>query len=241
MRSTPELHVRAGRAYRPPWAISSACEPCSTMRPALHARRCGRRARWSTAGARSPGWCARHGSALQRVLHQALRSRCRAPRWPRPAAAPGASLYSARAIASRWRWPPDSWAALWPSTVSMPSGSVATWAARLASSQAALHAFAVDGGRAQGHVGGDAVVEHGHVLADQGELRPQRRQRPAGDVAAVQQHLRPTLGCTKRGSRLISVVLPAPDGPTRATISPARTCRLSWRSTGSLVVAVAAR
>ncbi len=33
----------------------------------------------------------------------------------------------------------------------------------------------------------------------------------------------PSLGSTKRGSRLTSDVLPAPDGPTKATVSPART------------------
>ena len=37
----------------------------------------------------------------------------------------------------------------------------------------------------------------------------------------------PALGSTKRGSRLTSVVLPEPEGPTKATISPGEMVRLT--------------
>ena len=44
----------------------------------------------------------------------------------------GASLYKALAMASLCRCPPESWLALCPSSVSIPCGSVCTWAHKLA-------------------------------------------------------------------------------------------------------------
>jgi hypothetical protein len=45
-------------------------------------------------------------------------------------------------------------------------------------------------------------------------------------MAAPSIRMSPLVGSTKRGSRLTSEVLPAPDGPTKATVSPARIDRL---------------
>ena len=41
-------------------------------------------------------------------------------------------------------------------------------------------------------------------------------------MAAPSIRIAPLVGSTKRGSRFTSDVLPAPDGPTNATVSPAR-------------------
>ena len=72
-------------------------------------------------------------------------------------------------------------------TVSMPFGSVATWSARLAARSADC-TLPATGGRAEADVGGDAVVEEHHLLAHEGELLAQRRQRPVGERHAVERH-----------------------------------------------------
>jgi hypothetical protein len=103
----------------------------------------------------------------------------------------GASLYIARAIARRWRWPPDSWLPLWPITVSRPCGrrrrSPAGWRAQRTARTRGLARCRPR--CAQRHVGGDAVVEQHHVLADQRELPAQRRRMSqSAQGVAVEQH-----------------------------------------------------
>ena len=46
-----------------------------------------------------------------------------------------------------------------------------------------------DDGAAQGHVGGNAVVEHHHILADHRKLRAQGIKAPVAQGVAVQQDL----------------------------------------------------
>ena len=53
--------------------------------------------------------------------------------------------------------------------------------------QRGLHTVAVDV-LAQRHVGGNALVQHHHVLRDHGDLRAQRHQRPLVQRDAIQQH-----------------------------------------------------
>ena len=44
--------------------------------------------------------------------------------------------------------------------------------------------------------------------------------------------IRPLSGKTKRGNKLISVVLPEPEEPTKATVSPLAICKLTCLSAG---------
>ena len=62
--------------------------------------------------------------------------------------------------------------------------------------QALPHALFVDGRTAQSDVGGHAVVEHHHVLADHGKLLAQIGQIPLRQRHAVDQNL-PAIGLQK--------------------------------------------
>ena len=144
----------------------------------------------------------------------------------------GASLYSARAMARRWRWPPDNCVALWPSTVSMSCGRLATWAARLAS-------FRQRCTRSRSMLAAPSATLAATVslsMVTSWLTSANCARRAASGQSAMSRpssNIWPLSGRTKRGSRLTSVVLPDPDGPTSATVSPAPTSRLSAFSDGS--------
>lgn len=72
---------------------------------------------------------------LQRCLHLALDSLSSAE-VASSRIRTGAFLIRARAIARRWRWPPDRRAAFWPTGVWMPSGKPSTNSSRLAAASA---------------------------------------------------------------------------------------------------------
>ena len=77
----------------------------------------------------------------------------------------------------------------------------------------------VDVGATIGDVGGDAIVEQHHLLADPGKLATQPRQRQRAQRRAVEQDAA-LRGSKKRAMRFTRVLLPLPDEPTRATVSP---------------------
>ena len=104
--------------------------------------------------------------ALQRLLHQRARIRHRARRSPRPAAGSRGLRSMARAIAMRWRWPPDRRTPFSPRKVSKPS-------------RQALDEFGRRGG-----LGGGAdlgVARLGTAIAD--IVRRPRRRRSPGPAA----------------------------------------------------------
>ena len=74
---------------------------------------------------------------------------------------------------------------MWPTGLSMPCGSDSAKASRLAPAQRLHDAVAVDLG-AEGDVGGHAVVEQDHLLADQGELLAQGLQVPVRQCHAIE-------------------------------------------------------
>ena len=127
-------------------------------------------------------------------------------------------LTSARAIATRWRWPPESCAGRWWSRSPSPSRS------RIADG---TPVHLPDRGRLQG--GGHADVLDGRERAEQVVLLEDE-----ADVAAVPDQPRLVeprqvaaedveLPCWTRRSapiRVSSVVFPEPEGPVRMTISP---------------------
>jgi hypothetical protein len=94
------------------------------------------------------------------------------------------------------------------------------WAARAAAMIRPRHV-----GPAVGDVGGDAVVEQHHLLADPAELSAQVGQRQAGERLAVEQDAA-AARLVEAGDRLTRVLLPLPEAPTRATVWPGCTSRL---------------
>ena len=69
----------------------------------------------------------------------------------------------------------------------------------------------------------DRAVEQAGILEHRRDLVAQRRARRAQRVDPIDADLSPTAGHRHAESRLISVVLPAPVGPTIATVLPAGT------------------
>ena len=70
-------------------------------------------------------------------------------------------------------------------------------------------------------VGADRVVEHVRVLCHHTDRVPQRPQSHVSDVVGHRRGRRPG-DVVQPGDQWVIVVLPAPDGPTSATIGPGR-------------------
>ena len=137
---------------------------------------------------------------------------------------------SARAIATRWRSPPESWVGR--AAAAMREADLAERLVRALASLGERHAGV------EQPVGD--VVERALVLGQEELLedeadarRAQRRELPVGHLAATSSPVMRTMPLVGRSSvpiRWSSVVLPEPDGPTIATSSPAWTAKLTPRS-----------
>ena len=101
----------------------------------------------------------------------------------------GASLRIARAIAMRWRWPPDSRMPRSPTTVSKPLRLRADEFERVRRLGRALDRLARRvRHRAVGDVGGDRVVEQHDLLADERDLPAQIGEADRREILTVEQH-----------------------------------------------------
>ena len=72
---------------------------------------------------------------------------------------------------------------------------------------------------AEGDVSLDRIVEERDVLADDRHVVAQRGERHVSDILAVDEDL-PSVTSKSRGTRLMTVDLPAPERPTSATVDP---------------------
>ena len=98
----------------------------------------------------------------------------------------GASFRNARAIAMRWRWPPDSFTPRSPTMVAMPLGRASMKSHRAAA--AACQHFLVGGARPPvADVLHDRAMEHRDVLRHDGDRGAQALLRYARDVLPVDQ------------------------------------------------------
>ena len=138
---------------------------------------------------------------------------------------------TARASAMRWRWPPDSEAPRSPTRVSSPSGSAATKPSACASRSAAHTASSSIVG-AQRDVAAHGVVEQERLLRHDGRDGRDPAARHLAQVDPVEQDA-PLAGSTRRTSRVVSVDLPEPVGPTSATVWPGSTVRVTSCSTSA--------
>ena len=98
------------------------------------------------------------------------------------------SITSARAIASRWRCPPESVIPRSPITVSYPSGSSSMNGCACAARAAASTSSCVDVGHAEGDVVAHARREEERILGDDADLAAERAPRHVAHVDAVDQH-----------------------------------------------------
>ena len=97
------------------------------------------------------------------------------------------SASRARAKATSWRWPAESWTPRSPTSVSIPSGSAATNSVAPTVATAASISSRLASGPAEGDVFADAAGEEEALLGDDPELAPQRPLLDAAQVVAVDQ------------------------------------------------------
>ena len=100
-----------------------------------------------------------------------------------------ACLTSARAIASRWRWPPDTFVPPWVIGASSPSSIASTKSRPWAISSACQSSSSVASGVAEAQVAGDGAREQERLLRDEPDPAPQVLAAHLADVDAVDQHL----------------------------------------------------
>ena len=167
-------------------ASSSACVPCSATRPA------------SSTTMRSTRSMVDRRCAMTIVVRPRISASIAACTWRSDSESSadvassririGAFLRIARAMARRWRCPPDSRTPFSPTSVSNPCGSGADEVQRVRGVRRALDGLARRvRHRAVGDVGGDGVVEQRDVLAHQREVAAQIGERERVDVVAVEQ------------------------------------------------------
>ena len=134
----------------------------------------------------------------------------------------GASLRIARAIANRWRLPPESVVPRSPITVSYPCGRRADEAVGVCRDGGPLDVAAGGFGPAVGDVLCHAEREQERLLEHDGDVAAEVGELRVLHVDAVDQHA-PLPRIDQRGTSDTSVLLPAPVGPTTASILPAST------------------
>ncbi len=143
----------------------------------------------------------------------------------------GASSIAARAMARRWRCPPERVPPRSPTTVSYPSGRAVTKACAPATRAARSTCSSVASGTAAAMfsrtVPRNRTLSCSTTATDRRTLSSVRSRRlwPSKRTA-------PDSGSRRRDSSAARLDLPAPDAPTIATRSPGRTARSRPRSTG---------
>ena len=98
---------------------------------------------------------------------------------------------SARAMAMRWRCPPDSLVPCSPTMVSYPSGSSQMNSCAPASLAASIMASTCKAGLDQGDVVADGAVEQDVFLQDHADLAAQRCGIDHGNILSIDQHPAP--------------------------------------------------
>ena len=143
----------------------------------------------------------------------------------------GGSLYSARATAMRWRWPPERRVPASPITVSKPPGN-----SRMNSSANAARAHARS--RSRSTVLCPYAMLAATVVLNSTVSWVTRPMLPRSDASVRSRMsvpsiaIRPACTSQNRGSSCATVDFPAPEAPTRASARPAGITRSRPRRTG---------
>ncbi len=230
----PRAGTRRSRRRSGSCASSSSCVPRPTISPSSSTTI------WSASMIVETRWrhddhggVARCAAAARRAAGR--RSRGRAPRTSRRTGRSRACATSARAIASRWRWPPETLVPPWAIGASSPSG-IASTKSRACATSSACHSSLVGGVRvAVAQVARDRAGEQVRPLRDQPDPAPQHVGVELAHVDAVDEHAAPPVTSNSRGIRETSVVLPAPVLPMIAVVWPgaAREARCPCSTGGS--------
>src|SRR5216683_238629 len=125
----------------------------------------------------------------------------------------------ARAIETRWRSPPESFTPRSPTSVSYPCSNRRTKSSQWAMRPAASISCPVAWGRANAMF--SAIVPSNRKLSC--NTTPSWRRYSASRTVARSRWsttIRPARGRLNASTRLIRVLLPAPDDPTRAVVEP---------------------
>ena len=140
----------------------------------------------------------------------------------------------ARAIATRCRWPPESFTPRSPTTVSYFFSNRSTNSSQCAMRlDRARSPRASRPGCAKRMFSRDRAVEQEVVLQHDAELRAVVAQAQRREVAAVDAGSRPLCGRLNAITRLMSVLLPEPLDPTSAVVVPAGARNETCFSTGT--------
>ena len=213
-RRRPRPTAHRGRPARWP-AGASGCRPPRSRRPA--AARPGRRGRPCSAGA-PPGspWCrAAPGPAPPRPAPRCARP---APRAGRRAPAAAGLPSTARASASRWRWPPDSDSPCSPTRVVSPHGRSCTKSAWATASASAISS-SVASGRPRVRFS-RTLIENSVASSKATPTTERSESRVTSRMSRPSSVIRPAVTSIRRGTSETSVVLPEPVAPTMASVSP---------------------
>ena len=110
-----------------------------------------------------------------------MRSTRRAAGWAAPTS-------SVRAIASRWRSPPDSMTPSSPTGASSPSSLRSSTSVRLTACSTSMHCWSVASGRPERQVLADGSGEHRRILFDIADLGAEVGALEPTDVDAAESH-----------------------------------------------------
>ena len=143
----------------------------------------------------------------------------------------GVSRNSARAMATRWRWPPDKAEPRGPAGLSRPfdrRGRKSDTCAASSASRRRASETSVRPKRMLSRI----VSSNSSASCVTTEISPRRSSSANARVGTPPMLISPDCGSTRRASRLNTVLLPAPEAPTRAVVRPARAVKLAPRRTG---------
>ena len=141
----------------------------------------------------------------------------------------GVSLSRARAMTTRWRWPPERAEPRGPTLVSKPSGRFSRKSDTCAASRTPLSCSSVTSVRPS-RMFSRRVSSNSKASCVTTEKRPRKSFRAISGVGTSLISMDPVSGSTRRVSRLKIVDFPAPEAPTRAVVLPGsatndRSCR----------------
>ena len=192
--------VRPEGGVDAPAAEQLSCEPCSTMRP--RSRMTSRSMRRTVESRCAMTIAVRFSISVQSASWMSISLSESSELVASSSTRIGASFRIARAIAMRWRWPPESFTPRSPTSVVVAVGQRLDELRRVRQSAARADLVVARVGTADADVLGDGAMEHRRVLRHVGDGLPQRGLRhaidrcpptrisPAVDIGEAQQQSR---------------------------------------------------
>ena len=168
-----------------------------------------------------------HGSGRALPRGGARRWRRRGPRSSRRRGRSRGRLTSARAMARRWRWPPDTFVPPWSTGASSPPGMAATKSRAWATSSAVQRSSSVASRPANRRLSATVPLNR-YACCGTSPMSSQRLSSERSRTSTPSIRTAPALASKNRGMSCSSVVFPAPVPPMMAVVSPG--CSVKDRS-----------